>query len=423
MAAYRPEDRIILEKNQNFRLEPYPNQGDMEDLEAGLLADAGQPTPFIDRLYFQFERESIPNWIKFLQGYYDDSGIPNDMFDAAVAMQPTGDLTLSDDMRSRGIKLTTSVAPTIFYFGFNMLDPMVGGLEPEKRKLRQAISIVLDYQEYVDIFNNSRGVPAQGIIPPGIYGGETGPEGVNIFTDQWDEARQRPARLPVEHARQLMAEAGFPNGVDANGVPLCLQLDHAKAGDTSFKAQFQWLRQKLQLLGIDIKERPSDLNRWRNKLNTGNWQVIFNKGWLADYPDPENFLFLFYGDNATVKTQGRGANYANYESKEFDQVFKKLETMTNGEERLAWIKKATRILQEDAPCCWGFHPTDFTLTQEWMKNFKPHQMGHSFMKYRRLQPEARHQSQQTWNRPRRWPIYTIAGLLAIGTAVTMWKKE
>ncbi|MDD4098189.1 MAG: ABC transporter substrate-binding protein [Lentisphaeria bacterium] len=423
MASCRPEDHIILERNPGYRLEPYPDQGSPEDEAAGLLADANRPAPFIDRLYFQFERESIPNWIKFLQGYYDDSGIPNDMFDAAVAMNPNGDLGLSDDMRARGIQLTAAVAPTIFYFGFNMLDPVVGGLAPEQQKLRQAISIVLDYQEFIDIFRNGRGLPAQGIIPPGIYGAETGPDSVNPFTDQWDDARRRPARLPLEHARRLLGEAGYPNGIGPDGAPLTLALDHAKAGDSSFKAQFQWLRHRLRLLGIDVQERPSDLNRWRNKLNTGNWQTIFNKGWLADYPDPENFLFLFYGPNATASTQGRGANYVNYASDDFDQVFKQLETMANGAGRRELIRQANRILQQHAPCCWGFHPTDFTLTHGWLKNFKPHQMGKTFMKYRRVDHVARSAAQRSWNRPRRWPVNLAAGILALVITVALWKKR
>ncbi|NLF61555.1 MAG: ABC transporter substrate-binding protein [Lentisphaerae bacterium] len=423
MAVCRPEDRIILERNHDFRFDPYPSQGSPEDTAAGLLADAGRPTPFIDRLYFQFERESIPNWIKFLQGYYDDSGIPNDMFDAAVAMNPNGDLGLSDDMQARGIRLTTAVAPTIFYFGFNMLDSVVGGLAPERQKLRQAISIVLDYQEFIDIFRNGRGIPAQGIIPPGIYGSETGLASVNPFIDRWDEVRQRPTRRPLEDARRLLAEAGYPNGIGSDGAPLRLYLDHAKAGDSSFKAQFQWLKNCFQHLGIDIQERPSDLNRWRNKLNTGNWQIIFNKGWLADYPDPENFLFLFYGPNATAKTQGRGANYVNYESPDFDRVFKKMETMADGEERLELIRQANRILQEHAPCCWGFHPTDFTLTHGWLKNYKPHQMGKTFMKYRRIDNAARSAAQQAWNSPQRWPVQAAIGIIALATTAAMWKRR
>ena len=412
-----PADHVTIVKNPNFRHEPYPNDGSDDDRHAGLLNDAGKTTPFIKRVVFQFEREAIPTWIKFLQGYYDNSGIPNDMFDAAVAMNPNGELALSQDMIQRGIRLNTGVAPTIFYFGFNMLDHVVGGNSPRQQKLRQAISIALDYQEFIDIFLNGRGVVAQSVIPPGITGAPAdGPTGVNPFVDTWDDLRQTPRRRPIDDARKLLADAGYPNGIGPDGAPLTLFLDHASAGQSAFKAQFQWLRQRFDLLGINIQERPSDLNRWRDKVNTGNWQIIFNKGWLADYPDPENFLFLFYSANGVVNSGGRGANYVNYSSEAFDAVFKQLESMADGPERLALIQQATRILQEDAPCCWGFHPKNFILTHAWLHNYQPHEMSKSFLKYRRIDAAQRQQRQRDWNRPRLAGIYAALGIVAVAAS-------
>ena len=138
------------------------------------MADAGQKMPFIKQIRFQFERESIPVWIKFLQGYYDTSGIPSDMYDAAVNMETNGDMGLSPEMAEKGMQMISSVSATSFYLGFNMLDPVIGGMDPKQKKLRQAISIVLDYQEYIDIFMNGRGVMSQSILAPGIYGCQEG---------------------------------------------------------------------------------------------------------------------------------------------------------------------------------------------------------------------------------------------------------
>ena len=66
--------------------------------------------PFIDKIVFTREKESIPYWNKFLQGYYDQSGISNDNFDNAVRISESGDAGLSDEMAARGIRLKTSVA-------------------------------------------------------------------------------------------------------------------------------------------------------------------------------------------------------------------------------------------------------------------------------------------------------------------------
>lgn len=383
-----PNVQIRLRKNPNFRQEFWDGA-------------PGQVLPFLDQIVFQYERETIPNWIKFNQGYYDTSGIPSDMLDAATSFNSSGELALSQEMQDKGLLLHCSVTPTIFYFGFNMLDPIVGASSEANRFLRQAISIVLDYQEFIDIFLNGQGVPAQCVIPPGISGSCQ----ENEFVSPWNEPLGKPVRLPLQQARELMQKAGYPNGIGPDGSPLVLHLDHANAGASVFKAQFQWLKNKFGLLGIQLEERSSELNRWRDKLQTGNWQLIFNKGWLADYPDAENFLFLFHSGNGTVQSNGRGANYVNYSSAEFDQLFRQLETMPDGKNRLELINQACRILQNDAPCCWGFHPAKVILTHKWLNHYQPHDMSYSTMKYLSINTALREQKQNIWNRPRRWPIY------------------
>ena len=75
---------------------------------------------------------------------------------------------MTDAMKNKGIDLQTAVSSSIFYTGFNMLDPIVGGDGERAAKLRQAISIAVDFEEYISIFLNGRGIPAHGVIPPGI---------------------------------------------------------------------------------------------------------------------------------------------------------------------------------------------------------------------------------------------------------------
>lgn len=397
LSRFDPANQIELTANPNYQRGSF----------------AGQPLPRCRRIVFQLERESIPNWIKFSQGYYDNSGIPDDLFSTALTLNPGGDLALSAAMQAKGIGLSAAVNPEIFYFGFNMLDPVVGGMTAEGRALRQALSIILDYQEYLDIFYNGQGLAAQSVIPPGIFGYSGDAEGVNPWTDRWDAARQRPVRLGVERARSLLAAAGYPGGRNQQGERLTLYLDHASASRSTFKAEFQWLKSRFSLLGVDLQERESDLNRWRDKLASGNWQLIFNKGWSADYPDPENFLFLFCGDNGIVRTGGKGANYLNYASAEFDVLFRRLETLPDSPERLALIAAANRVLQEDAPCSWGFFPAKSILTHAWLLDYQRHQMSYSTMQYWGLDVEQRHRRQREWNAPPRAVLISAWGVLTL----------
>ncbi len=239
-----PNARMVLERNPNFHGETYPAQGEPGDADAGLLHDAGKPMPFIDRVVFTREKEAIPYWNKFLQGYYDASGISSDSFDQAVRVSIEGEANVSADMAAKGIRLSTSVATSTRYMAFNWLDPVVGGASERARKLRQAISIAIDWEEFISIFANGRGVPGQGPIPPGIFGFREGRAGINPVVYEWGD--RGPKRKPIEVAQRLLAEAGYPNGRDAKtGQPLVLYLDTTDRGPGD-KPRIDWLRQPVR---------------------------------------------------------------------------------------------------------------------------------------------------------------------------------
>ncbi len=405
-----PNRQMVLERNPNFHGEIYPSEGEPGDREAGYLVDAGKPLPFIDKVVFSLEKEGIPYWNKFLQGYYDASGISSDNFDQAVQTTSTGEIALTESMRRKGIRLMTSVAPSDIYMGFNMLDSVVGGNSERARKLRRAISIAVDYEEYISIFANGRGVAAQGPIPPGIFGSREGKEGINPYVYDWSDGRAK--RKTVEEAQKLLAEAGYPSGVETEtGKPLVLNLDVTARGPDD-KARLDWIRKQFQKLNLQLVVRATDYNRFQDKIRKGNAQ-IFNWGWNADYPDPENFLFLLYGPQGKVKSDGENA--ANYDNPEYDRLFEKMKNIENGPKRQAIIDDMMEICRRDAPWLWGFHPKEYTLVHSWLFNLKPNQMARNGLKYQRLDPALRERKRAEWNRPVVWPLVLIPVLLAAGT--------
>ena len=411
LAENNPNLRMRLKKNPHFHFEAYPSQaqGLSPALKAVLLQDAGKPLPFIEEVVFSLEKESVPLWNKFLQGYYDASGVSSDSFDQAIQIQGQT-LQLTPAMAQKGIQFLSAVQPSIMYLAFNMLDPVVGGLEESKRKLRQAISIALNYEEYISIFLNGRGQVAQGPIPPGIFGYQSGQAGINPYVYDW--VKGQPVRKSLEYAKRLLVEAGYPNGISQKtGQPLKLYYDAIGTGADA-KARLNWMMKQFKQLGIELVVRATDYNRFQDKVRQGKVQ-LFGWGWNADYPDPENFLFLLYGENSVVKTQGSGINSANYDNPEFNRLFLQMQSMENGDERLQIVQKMIRIAQQDAPWVWGFYPKSLTLFHGWYHNIYPNLMANNSLKYRRLDGEERWRSVQAWNAPVLWP-FAILILFLLG---------
>jgi len=411
LSENNPNQRMVLMRNPNFSGEFYPSEGDPGDREAGLLADAGKPLPLIDEVVFTLEKETIPYWNKFLQGYYDASGISSDSFDQAVRVNVSGEAAVTDDMQQKGIKLSTSVATSTRYLGFNWMDPVVGGNSEKARKLRQAISIAVDWEEFISIFANGRGIAAQSPIPPGIFGYREGEAGINHYVYDW--ANGAPKRKPIEAAKQLLAEAGYPDGLDEkNGNPLTLFIDTVPSGADD-KARLDWLRKQFAKINVQLSVRSTDYNRFQDKVRRGDTQMFY-WGWNADYPDPENFLFLLHSAQGKVKYDGENA--ANYSNPEYDRLFEQMKNMDNGPERQAIVDRMLEIVRRDAPWMWGFHPKDYVLRHSWLHNSKPNKLATNNLKYLRIDAAQREAMRKQWNQPVLWPLL----LLGCAFIASMW---
>ncbi len=418
LAENNPNRRMILQKNPNFHLETYPAEGEPEDQAKGLLADAGKKLPFIDKVVFMLEKETIPYWTKFLQGYYDASGIASDSFDQAIQFTGTGGIALTESMQEKGVQLQTSVETSIFYMGFNMLDTTVGGDSERARKLRQAIAIAVDYEEYISIFRNGRGVVAQGAIPPGIFGYAEGREGNNFYSFDWQNNKAQ--RKKIAEAQKLMQEAGYPNGVDpTTKEPLILYFDTA-AVSTDDRPTMNWYRKQFEKLGIKLVIRATDYNRFQEKMRSGDEQ-IFVWGWNADYPDPENFFFLLYGPNAKVKFGGENA--VNYQSAEFDKLFEKMRNMDNTPERFQIIQQMQEVVRHDSPWIFGLHPKNFSLYHSWFGNLKPNLMANNRLKYTKLDIHSRTEKRKAWNYPVLMPIVIGLIIISLIALLTFYRRQ
>lgn len=408
-----PNRRHVLARNPNFRMEPYPCEGEFEDAAEGRLADCGKPTPFIDRIEFTMEKEGVPLLGKFLQGYYDVPAAQDSNYGIALTVAAGDSPEKAQLYEERGLQLLTSTEAQLYYLGFNWQDPVVGrGDTPEQqernRKLRQALSIAFDWEQYVSIFLNGQGDAAHGPIPPGIVGHQPLPDGHN--RQIYHLLEDRVTRRPIEDARQLLAEAGYPDGRDARtGQQLILYFD--SAGGMGSSATLDWMRRQLRRLNIELEVRATDYNRFQDKMRNGTAQM-FMWGWVADYPDAENFLFLLYGPNAKVSNGGENAS--NYQNAEFDRLFDEMRFLDDGPEKEALIHRMVAIVQHDLPWMFGFLPRSGGAYQQWVRNARATQMVRDSLQYLRLEPALRAEKTQQWNPPIWWPLWLVAALAALG---------
>jgi ABC-type transport system substrate-binding protein len=436
---FNRESRIVMVRNENWwgmgeievsDVTRFPfAPGAPENVELNIWSEeiAGRKLGMIDRVEWYLERESLSRFNKFIQGYYDGSAIPLESFDKVIQ---NDDLT--PEMRSKGIRLVKDFGLDIFYIAFNMQDDTVGApvkfkdpkLEANReeeldrrRKFRRAMSLAVDSGEYIRIFFNDLGVQAQSPLPPGLFGYDP---------DYRNPYRQYDPDLKL--ARQLLAEAGYENGIDPKtGNPLQLTFDTGSI-DTRTRVVYNFFIDSWKRLGLEVKLAATDYNKFQEKMQDGNYQ-IFPWGWVADYPDPENFLFLLHGPNS--KRHGdHNPNSAQYESDAYDFLFKKMENLPNegtatwtetdpdsGEEvqitlnRREIIDQLILILQEDCPWIPNIHSVQYLLYHEWLKSKKPHPLTLSSVKYLDIDGARRAKARRTWNRPIRWPAFALCALI------------
>lgn len=329
---------------------------------------------------------------------------------------------LTQNMQDKKMHLAESNDATLYYLGFNMLDPVVGGKTQASRKLRQAIAMAIDYEEYINIFYNGRGKLAQSPIPFSIFGQKEGRAGMNPGVYQW--VNNKTKLRPIEDARRLLKEAGYENGQDPKtGSALILHYDVANSAEPDDKARMDWMRKKFARLGIKLDIRATEYNRFQEKLRSGNAQ-IFSLAWLADYPDPENFLFLLYGKNG--KAVYGGENASNYTNPQFDALFDAMKNRDNDARRQQLIDQMLVILREDVPMIFGINTESLTLSQSWMSLNKPNPMTMNALKYTSIDVGQRNKLRETWNQAILWPIVIMVfffGLCMLVFIVAYYKKE
>ncbi len=361
LAKWVRGSRFDYVRNPTYRSETYPTTGTEEDRNLGLLADAGKPVPFADRVVVHEIVEDQPRWLRFMNGELDLMAPPKD--NASDSM-PAG--KLSPALAARGVAMRTVPSMDVVYLGINMEDPVLGTPAGEKgRALRRAISMAIDRARLVELFFSGRAVPARSAIPPGVDGSPV---------DQpppW--MRHDPAA-----ARRELEAAGYPGG---NGLP---EFELITSSGTSTRQRSELFQAALAEVGIRVEVSTMtwpELNRRVRAKQAQMWSV----SWQAEFPDAVTVLCAFYGPHASP-----GLNDSNFRDPGFDALYQQAIGLEAGPERTGLYRRLGSRIEAELPWIPLCHTLIDTLVHPWLRNYKTHEPGmDAYWKYYRIDPEER----------------------------------
>jgi peptide/nickel transport system substrate-binding protein/oligopeptide transport system substrate-binding protein len=254
-----------------------------------------------------------------------------------VVQIPAGQTREWEDDESRAPLLSSTPALELVYVGINTTRGPLADV-----RVRQAINCAIDINTMIDRLVSGRGTRAAGVIPPSLSG--------------YDSTR-RPYPFDQAKARQLLAAAGYPNGIAVelwtSTTPIYVRLAET-------------MQAYLNAVGIHTKVIQRESAASRAAARKGETDMIL-KDWYADYPDAENFLYpLLFSAN-----KGSGGNVSFYANPRYDSVVTAVRHELDAQKRNALAREADSIAFADAPMIFLYFYNELYAVQPWLKGFEP----------------------------------------------------
>ncbi|MBR2939837.1 MAG: hypothetical protein IKC14_00850 [Kiritimatiellae bacterium] len=295
-----------------------------------------------DKVRYLVVDDESTQWLMFLKGELDYlNRISRDNFDSIVG--PDG--RLDPFLEKQGVRIYSIPTMEVLHIGMNMKDPVLG----PNRRLRQALNAAFDYPAW-EKFYNGRILPCPTPVPPGVEG---------------RLERPFPYAFDLEKAKRLIAEAGYPGGIDPKtGRRLALTMSIGRASQQS-REQGELAAAFYERIGVKLEISYMTWDAFLKAVKEGRVQMFW-MGWVGDYPDAQNFLQLFYSGNMSP-----GPNHAAYSNPEYDREYDAALASATAEERNRHWTKCQEILQEDCPWVFTHVNKAYTLVRPTVGNYIP----------------------------------------------------
>jgi ABC-type transport system substrate-binding protein len=369
LAQWRRSSLIVLERNPNFRTVRYEDEvsppADDAEGQALLKRFRGRTLPMIDRVEVSIIEVSQPRWLAFLNDRFDLLAVP---LEYASLAAPNGVIAPNLARRGIGLQRVAAADRTLFYF--NMEDPLVGGFAPEKVALRRAISLGTDVWREINNVRRGQAIPAQSIVAPNTWGYDPAYKTENSDYD-------------VARAKALLDLYGYADRDGdgwremPDGSPLTLE--YATQPDALSRQFDEIWKRNMDALGLRLKilkgQWPEQL-----KMARAGQIMIWQLGFTATNPDVQDGLVLLYGPAAG------GQNFARFRNAQFDELFRRMQVLPDGPERLALLREAMKIAVAYAPQKVNVHRVVTDLTQPWLTGYRRPLFGNQFWQYVDVDP-------------------------------------
>ncbi|HEX7605088.1 MAG TPA: ABC transporter substrate-binding protein [Usitatibacter sp.] len=361
--------RVVLEANPDFREETFESVGGDDAYSKEIAASLrGKRIPIVGRIEIYVIEEAQPRWLSFLNGEHDYiRPLPEEF--AQIAM-PGG--ALAPNLRRKGLRTTPDEVAYTTYTTFNLQPEIdgrrndVGGYSPERVALRRAIAMAFRIDEQIAILDKHQSTRAHSPLHPAVAGYD--PKFVSPTLEY------NPAK-----AKALLDMFGFVDrdgdGYRENPDGSQLSFEHASYPTVRERQRNELWKKSMDDIGVRVTfGKVEKLPELRKQAQLGKVQS-FTYGWIADYPDGENFLQLFW------KASIGQTNYAMFDLPEYNALYEKAKLLPDGPERNALYERMVKLVLVYVPWNVETYKAQNIVMQPWLLNFKKHPFSHEPWRY------------------------------------------
>ena len=379
--------KIILAKNPHYHGMTWNFTGNdpadgTNSTDAALIKEMqGKSLPVIDRVEIAVMEEDQARWLAFQNGELDIMNMDGPLAPRALTGE-RGD-TLKPELAQRGVKLSRIIDPEIVYHYWQWNDPVVGGMGKPQIALRRAMSMAYDVAEEIRVVRNNQAVAITYPIPPGVVGHDP----------NWRTTLSKD----VATANALLDRYSYKKSADGwrnlpDGKPFAIR--YASRPDSTGRQQEELWKKAFDSIGIRMESQKMpfpDLLKLEKQCKL----QMRTAGWIADYPDGDNFMQLLYGPHTNQSNAGC------VQMPEFDRRYAASKKLPPGAARDRLYHEMARLIEVYAPWRLDLSRVRNMLMQPWVIGYKKHPILHAEWLYMDIQPghESTHRTPHTLRTP------------------------